>query len=292
LRKIRLGTGKNNWGVKGRAIVLLAGLALARGSIRAQDQPAQQPAPQPPPQDQNASKNTKESASPPQDQEQKKKEDVATEAAEATKKLGEETLDKVRDWESGWLTGPYVGRNRALVALTTPQRQKIYLQQTFTTPSAYFKRMFVAGIDQLRDSPAQWGEGWGAYGDRFASREGQFIAANSLATLGNAALRYEPRYDQCRCSGFWLRTRHAILRNFVTYNHSEQDLRPQWALYAGAFGGGLISTAWKPHPHNVVVEGGFAMLGQAGYGALLNFFTEFAGDINRRLGAKRQGAKR
>jgi hypothetical protein len=28
------------------------------------------------------------------------------------------------------------------------------------------------------------------------------------------------------------------------------------------------------------------MLGQAGYGTLLNFFIEFAGDINRKIGAK------
>ena len=208
-------------------------------------------------------------------------------AAEATKKIGAATFAKVRDWESGWLTGPYVGKNRELVTVTGKQRRDIYLQQTFTTPSAYFKRMFVAGVDQLRESPLQWGDGWGAYGERFASREGQFIAANSLATLGNAALRYEPRYDQCKCSGFKLRTRHAILRNFLTYDQSERNLRPQWALYGGSFGGGLISTAWKPHPRNAFAEGGRAVLGQAGFGALLNFFTEFAGDINRKLGAKK-----
>jgi len=211
---------------------------------------------------------------------------IPAQAAEATKKLGKATLGRVRDWESGWLTGPYVGRERPLVSLTERQREYIYLQQTFTTPSAYFKRMFVAGVDQLRESPAQWGDGWGAYGKRFASREGQFITSNSLANLGNAALRYEPRYDQCRCSGFRLRTQHAILRNFVTYNRSERELRPQWALYGGAFTGGVISAAWKPHPRNALADGGYAVLGQAGWGALLNFFTEFAGEINRKLGAK------
>jgi len=148
--------------------------------------------------------------------------------------------------------------------------------------------MFVAGVDQLRETPLEWGDGWGAYGERFASREGQFITANSLAALGNAALRYEPRYDQCRCSGVGMRTRHAILRNFVTYNRSEQQLRPQWALFGGAFAGGVISASWKPHPRNALADGGYAVLGQAGWGALLNFFTEFAGDINRKLGAKRR----
>jgi hypothetical protein len=203
-------------------------------------------------------------------------------------RAGELALVKARDWESGWFTGVFVPKGQTMTPLTSAQRREVYLQQTLATPGAYMKRMFVAGIDQARGYPSQWDDGWGGYGERFASREGQFISANSLAALGNAALRYEPRYDQCQCRGLLPRTRHAILRNFLTYNASERQLRPQWALYAGAFGGGMISTAWKPHPRNAFAEGARGMLGQAGYGTLLNFFIEFAGDINRKIGAKKR----
>jgi hypothetical protein len=261
-------------------------LTITAGRAFSQDEPNPQPAPPP---ESPSPNNPKDENTTPARGPAGKSKSVTLEAAHATEKLGKVTFGKVRDWESGWLTGPYVGRNRELVAVTAEQRRQIYLQQTLTTPSAYFKRMFVAGYDQLRESPVQWGDGWGAYGERFASREGQFIIANSLAALGNAKLRYEPRYDQCRCSGFWPRTRHAIVRNFVTYNESERELRPQWALYGGALGGGLISAAWKPRPQNVLLDGGYGVLGQAGFGALLNFFTEFAGDINRKLGAKKRG---
>jgi hypothetical protein len=241
----------------------------------------------PAPQNQTPQPDKKDQNSNPAQSAAEKTKQVTLQAAEATKKLGTATLIKVRDWETGWFTGPYVSRSGTLTPLTADQRREIYLQQTFASPSDYFKRMFAAGVDHLRDSPSQWDDGWAGYGERFASREGQFFAANSLAALGNAKLKYEPRYDQCRCSGFRLRTQHAILRNFVTYNASERQLRPQWALYGGSFGGGLISTAWKPHPRNAFAEGGRAMLGQAAYGALLNFFIEFAGDINRKLGARR-----
>jgi hypothetical protein len=227
-----------------------------------------------------------ESPNPAQAAAEKTKE-VTMQAAEQTKKAGQAALVKARDWETGWFTGAYVGKNRKLVPLTPQERKDIYLQQTLTEPSDYFKRMFAAGIDQARGAPRQWQGGIGGYGERFASREGQFIAANSLTALANAKLHYEPRYDQCRCTGFKLRTRHAILRNFFTYNESETELRPQWGLYSGAFGGGLISTAWKPHPRNAFAEGGRAMAGQAGYGVLLNFFIEFAGDINRKLGSRK-----
>ncbi len=262
--------------LRGLILLLVGCLALGWSRAGAQDS-SNPPAPS-------------EQQNPPAPPAQKKDEGMnpAQAAAEVTKKIGVETLSKLRDWENGWLTGPYVGRKRELVPLTDHQRQRIYLQQTLTTPSAYVKRMFVAGMDQLRDSPAQWGEGWGAYGERFASREGQFISANSVAALGNWALKYEPRYDQCRCSGFKLRTRHAILRNFLTYNQTEREMRPQWGLYAGAFSGGVISSTWKPHPRSAWADGGYAVLGQAGYGSLLNFFIEFAGDINRKLGARRR----
>jgi len=213
-------------------------------------------------------------------------------AATATSHLGEKALVKARDWESGWFTGVFVPRGEVLSPLTAVQRREYYLQQTLATPGAYTKRMFAAGIDQARGSPPQWQGGIGGYGERFASREGQFISANSLAALGNAALKYEVRYDQCQCRGLWPRTRHAIVRNFLTYNQSEVELRPQWGLYGGSFGGGLISTAWKPHPRNAFAEGGRAMLGQAGFGTLLNFFIEFAGDINHKIGARSHETQR
>ena len=211
---------------------------------------------------------------------------VTAEAAHATKQLAQQGLVRMRGWEQSWITGIFVERDTPLVPLTSEERQQIYLRQTLITPGAYLKRMFAAGIDQARGVPSQWDDGWTGYAERFASREGQFISANSLAALANARLGYEVRYDKCRCKGFVPRMRHAILRNFVTYNRTEQEWRPQLGLYGGAFGGGLISTAWKPHPRNAFAEGGRAMAGQAAYGTLLNFFIEFATDINRKLGAK------
>jgi hypothetical protein len=226
-----------------------------------------------------------ESSNPAQAAAEKTKQ-VTVGAAHATRQLAEQGLVHMRSWEQSWVTGIFVERDTPLAPVTSEERQQIYLRQTLITPGAYLKRMFAAGIDQARGVPAQWDDGWTGYAERFASREGQFISANSLAALANAKLGYEVRYDKCRCKGFWPRTRHAILRNFLTYDRTEQDWRPQLGLYGGAFGGGLISTAWKPHPRNAFAEGARAMGGQAAYGTLLNLFIEFATDINRKLGAR------
>jgi hypothetical protein len=289
-----VGIVRFGWGEFWASTLLLILLAIPCRCALAQDEPSSQPPatqgnsqPAPSSEEKPQEEKKEESSNPAQAAAERTKE-VTVEAAEATRNLGTAALLKARDWESGWLTGVFVEKGRVLVPMNVEQRRDIYLQQTLTAPGAYMKRMFAAGIDQARGVPSQWDDGWDGYVERFASREGQFIAANSLAALGNAKLKYEPRYDQCRCSGFWRRTRHAIMRNFLTYNQTEQELRPQWALYGGSFGGGLISTAWKPHPRNAFAEGGRAMLGQAGYGVLLNIFIEFSTDINRKIGARRR----
>jgi hypothetical protein len=263
-------------------MLVCALMAMVRGRARAQETPPESPgqaagkeAPEAP------GETKKDSANPAQ-----QVEDVTKQAVDLTKNAATAGLLKARDWESGWITGIYVGKNRKLVTLTAEQRKEIYLKQTLTTPEAYGKRMFGALIDQAEGTPRQWQGGIGGYGERWASREGQFITANSLAALGNAKLGYEVRYDRCKCDGLWRRTRHAFIRNLLTYDRSEAHLRPQWALYGGAFGGGALSTLWKPGSQNALTNGAYGMLGQLGYGTLLNFFTEFAEEINAKQGVK------
>ncbi len=211
-------------------------------------------------------------------------EDNTKQAAELTEHALTDELIRARDWESTWISGAYLGKQEKMSALTKKEREEIYLRQTWTTPQAYMKRMFEAAIDQARGLPSQWDDGWAGYAERFASREGQFVTANTFAAFGDAALGYEVRYNRCRCSGRWKRIRHALVRNFLTYNRTEQEMRPQWGLYAGALGGGMVATSWKPSPKNAWANGGWAVLGQAGYGALLNLVIEFSREINREQG--------
>jgi hypothetical protein len=280
----RAGCGLGGWGAILSFSFCASVFALSCiSAARAQETTELPSAPQPnSPTGQNSPQqdSTQQNRAP--DKDENPAEKVTHEATAATEKVAEDALYKARDWESGWITGVFIKKGDPITPLEPQQRWELYLQQTYETPGAYLKRLFLASLDQARGSPSAWSGGIGGYAARFASREGQFFAANSLAALGDAKLHYEPRYDQCKCAGMRHRVSHAILRNFLTYNESGQ-YRPQWALYAGAFGGGMISTAWRP-PHKPVDEGMYAVIGQAGYGAALNLFIEFAGDINRKIG--------
>jgi hypothetical protein len=186
-----------------------------------------------------------------------------------------------------WIIGPYIPVQEQLRPLTNTERRQIFVQQTFLTAGTYVARAFSAGLDQARGEPYEWGGGLPGYGRRYAARYGQFIVQNSLLAGGNALLAYEPRYDFCRCDGFWRRTRHAVSRNFVAYNHTERELRPQLPLYAGAFVAGVFYNSWLPGRQNLWRGGAFNVLEQAGIGSGYNFVSEFALDILHRFGLKK-----
>jgi hypothetical protein len=84
------------------------------------------------------------------------------------------------------------------------------------------------------------------------SREAQFVLQNSFTALGDGLGGYEVRYDRCRCSGFWHRTGHAFVRNFVT--ELKTQLRPQIPLYAASSAGAVIAATWQPGNPNLGVK--------------------------------------
>jgi len=219
---------------------------------------------------------------------EEKKEPAKKESIEAKlKRLPESVPGKLTRQPIEWLIGPYIPVQGTLQPLTNEQRADVYFRRTFLTAGSYLARAFSAGFDQARGDPYQWGGGMAGYGQRYAARYGEFVIQNSLAAAGVAVLGYEPRYDFCRCSGFWPRTRHAISRNFVAYNRTEHELRPQVPLYAGAFTAGVLYGSWLPGQHNIWRSGALNMVSQAGVGSGYNFVSEFALDILRKFGSKK-----
>lgn len=191
-----------------------------------------------------------------------------------------------------WIIGPYIPIQGPLEPLSNKERTQIYVQQTFLTAGSYVARAFSAGIDQAEGAPHEWGGGFGGYGRRYAARYGEFVIQNSITSGGNAVLGYEPRYDFCRCNGFWPRTRHAISRNFLAYNRTERELRPQIPMYLAAFAAGALYNIWLPGEQHIWRGGVYSILSQAGIGSGYNFVSEFSLDILRDFGLKKDVRRR
>jgi hypothetical protein len=180
-----------------------------------------------------------------------------------------------------WLYGSYVPKNVPLASLDARMRWKLYLRQTYTTPGIYIKTVLFATHDQVTDSNPEWGDDFQGFVKRLGNRQVQFIIQNSISSLGNGIAGWEPRYDRCRCDGFWLRTRHAVVRNFVTYDRTETSLRPQLMPYLGAFGAASIASTWAPGHAEWEVQGYQAVITQVFVGMGINWIGEFAPEIGK-----------
>ncbi len=182
-----------------------------------------------------------------------------------------------------WLYGAYIPKNAPLVALNGRERFKLYVRQTYTTPGIYIKTGFFAVHDQVRDTPAAWGDGFSGFAKRAGSNQATNIIQNSFTSVGQGMVGWEPRYDRCRCDGAWPRFRHAFIRNFITYNHTEQSIRPNIMPFAAAFGAGAISATWNPNNPTITVKGYQSVITQAWVGVIINGIGEFAPDIKKKI---------
>jgi hypothetical protein len=102
------------------------------------------------------------------------------------------------------------------------------------------KTGFFAIHDQVKETQPDWGDGASGFAKRVGSLQAGNIIQNSFGRLGQCGGRIRARYDRCRCEEAWLRIRHAVVRNFITYGGSaDQGIRSQIMSYAAAFGAGV-----------------------------------------------------
>jgi len=182
-----------------------------------------------------------------------------------------------------WLYGAYIPKEAPLVALNGRERFKLYIRQTYTTPGIYVKTAFFAVHDQVRNTPEDWGDGFSGFAKRVGSNQATNIIQNSFTSLGQGVVGWEPRYDRCKCEGAWPRFRHAFVRNFITYDRSEESIRPNIMPFAAAFGAGAIAATWNPNNPTITVKGYQSVITQAWVGVIINSIGEFMPDVKKKL---------
>ncbi|HXT17265.1 MAG TPA: hypothetical protein VN706_16625 [Gemmatimonadaceae bacterium] len=132
-----------------------------------------------------------------------------------------------------------------------------------------------AGIDQLSDSPAQWGKGWSGYGKRAASNVGEFVIQEGVTEGLAAAMNRPLDYAHCECHGTGARIGWAISQGFsdVLPNKKRMVAVPR---IVGAFAGSFAQASWRPDtgPDKVrvaLVNGATSMV----IGVGINLWHEF-----------------
>ena len=139
-----------------------------------------------------------------------------------------------------------------------------------------------AGFDQLRDRPGQWGEGWGAFGERYGSHVGQYVIQRSIMFPVQAIDHEDTRYFPSTRKSYKGRLGDAFLHTI--WRHSDSGgMMPAYSEFLGDYGAAAVSRMWWPAQYHtgsaIFIAGSDTVLVDAG----INVFNEFKPDIKRWL---------
>jgi hypothetical protein len=139
-----------------------------------------------------------------------------------------------------------------------------------------------AGVDQLRERPGEWGDGWDAYGTRFASHIGYYITQRSIMFPVQAVDHEDARYFPSNSKTYKGRLGHALLHTVWRHNDSG-SMMPAYSEFLGDYGAAAVSRLWWPQRFHtasaIFIAGSDTVLVDAG----INVFHEFTPDIKRWL---------
>jgi hypothetical protein len=138
----------------------------------------------------------------------------------------------------------------------------------------------VAGatLNQVNDTPSEWGQGWPGFGKRVASAFGKHLVKTSIqypvAYFRHEEMGYRPSNKQ----GFRPRLQYALLSTVITRKTTTGKRTLGAGEISGAFGSGLISRLWQPASVRSVSagfsSGGITLGVDAGGRVLREFWPE------------------
>jgi hypothetical protein len=128
--------------------------------------------------------------------------------------------------------------------MTRSERFRSYLTGAFG-PGSLAKTGVRAGIDELIDSPEEWGQDARGYGQRLGNAEAKHIIRHTLEFGAASLLHEDDRYLASGQTGFWGRTKYAIASTFLA-RRGNGDRTFAFARIGSAAGTAFISRAWQP----------------------------------------------
>jgi hypothetical protein len=246
-------------------IVLMAALSPAMAQ--------QQQPPTPAPSDQQTDK-PKDA----KDTQEKPKQDDSTGKSKLEKETGT-VNDRIFEVLPNYGT---VENAHELPPLTTGQKYRLATAGVFDW-AAYPFNGLLAAIDQAKNEPKSWGQGWGAYGQRY----GASFADNSIGTYMTTAvfpslLHEDPRYYQLGIGSFKRRAYHAVNRLFVTRTDSGKE-RFNYSESVGNAAAAAISNIYHAPEDRTVSRNLTTFAFLIFYDGVSNELKEFWPDIRRKV---------
>ena len=141
----------------------------------------------------------------------------------------------------------------------------------------------LAGIAQAENNDSVWGQGWGAYGKRYAASFGDQMFGNMfVGAVYPSILRHDPRYFRRGRGGFFRRSGYAISRVFVT----QRDAGGQTCNYSEFLGNAsaaALSNVYHPASERSFGDTADTFGVQLAIDAFGNQLKEFWPDIKHKV---------
>lgn len=142
-----------------------------------------------------------------------------------------------------------------------------------------------AGIGQWMNSPEEWGQGWGAFGKRYASNLAYNAVRQGFTYGASVALREDTRCFASGRTGFWPRTRHALVSTFTARRMDGTD-RFSVSNTGGVIAAAAASSVWGPDswkgPANIAENAGLSFASTAFFNVVREFLPDLFGRQRRK----------
>lgn len=174
-------------------------------------------------------------------------------------------------------TAPPSGAAKTSVAdyapMTFSERARKYILGTLG-PGAILRAAAAGGIAQFKETPKEWKTGPEAYDDRFGNAYAKHVIREALEFGGSLALHEDNRYFRSTETGFFNRSKHAIVSVFVARNQAGSE-HFAYSRFGSVLGSSFISRLWQPRgtdsAGDAMTSFGLTMISDIGW----NFFHEF-----------------
>lgn len=137
-----------------------------------------------------------------------------------------------------------------------------------------------AAFDQARNRPPEWGQGGGAFAERYGSHVGQYLIQRSIMFPVQAMDGEDTRFFRSKRPSYAGRIADAFLH--TVWRHDDSGgMMPAYSEFLGDYGAAAVSRMWWPTRfHNgraIFIAGSDTILIDAG----INVLHEFAPDMKR-----------
>jgi hypothetical protein len=134
----------------------------------------------------------------------------------------------------------------------------------------------IAGVNQIDDSPPEWGKGAGGYSRRFGSDFGITAVTTTTRYTLAEAFHEDTLYYRCECKGVFRRLRHAVVSTLTSRRGDDGHRVFSFPALVAPYAGTMTAVfGWYPGRYAAMDGfrmGNYSLLGYMGANISLEFF--------------------